>query len=156
MLKHCGPILIWTQFLHFWGSWLILILQANGEMGLPLTGSDEVDRVSSCFLPFCQLLHANLASTAFYPHALQCSVCQVWRRWFLSFPLDRAHCNDQFACHMPVFMCRLTRFMSAARFLSSVLSLIIWLLTLPPFGVVSLSAYHHDVLFCGRNGFSRF
>ena len=56
---------------------------------------------------------------------------------------------------MPVFMCRLTRFMPASRLLSSVLSLIIWLITLPPFGVVSLSAYRHDALFCGGNGFSR-
>ena len=55
---------------------------------------------------------------------------------------------------MPVFMCHLTRFMPASRFLSSVLSLIIWLITLPPFGVVSLSAYRHDVLFCGGNGFT--
>ena len=56
----------------FLGLMIDLVLQANGEMALPLTGSDEVDRVSSCFLPFCKLLLANLTSTAFY--RMLCSV----------------------------------------------------------------------------------
>ena len=154
-MKHCGPILIWTQCLHFWGSWLILILQANGEMGLPLTGSDEVDRVSSCFLPFCQLLHANLASTAFY--RMHCSVAFAkfdddgfWAfHWIELIVTINLPAICQFSCVIWHNSCQLSRF------LSSVLSLIIWLITLPPFGVVSLSAYHHDVLFCGGNGFSR-
>ena len=84
-----------------------MILQANGEMGLPLTGSDEVDRVSSCFLPFYQLLHANLASTAFY--RMHCSVA------FAKF--DNCELSIWIELGISIIvMCLSTHFMPALRF----------------------------------------